>query len=61
MTCREAFVKLIRDENFYSECNQQSLRKHWSGVHAGFADPMVQKRWRDFLAGWNARDNGGHQ
>lgn len=51
---RAAFVKLIKEENFYSDFSKQSLKAHWNGAASGFSDQMVQKRWRDFLAGWRA-------
>lgn len=54
LKARAAFVKIIKDENFYSNYCKQSLRQHWAGAKAGFADEAVQRRWRDFLAGWRA-------
>lgn len=54
--CRQAFVAMIRDENFYMEpYSRQSLKQHWSGAPGGFADKQLQRRWRDFEAGWKAR------
>ena len=53
--CRAAFVAKIKDENFYQDCwARSSLKAHWSGARGGFADDIINKRWRDFLAGWMA-------
>ncbi len=51
---RIAFVKMIKDENFYSDFSKQSLRQHWNGKKSGFHDHLVQRRWQDFLAGWKS-------
>jgi len=51
---RTAFVKMIKEENFYSDLSKQSLKAHWSGKARGFSNHMVQSRWEDFLAGWRA-------
>ena len=51
---RQAFVKLIKEENFYSDHSKQSLKQHWSGAASGFADHLVQNRWQDFWCGWQA-------
>lgn len=53
---RKAFVAMIKDENFYMEhrYSHWSLKQHWSGAKAGFADEQLQKRWKDFEAGWKA-------
>lgn len=51
---RAAFVKLIKDENFYSDYSRWSLKQHWSGADGGFADDQLQKRWHDFERGWKA-------
>jgi len=64
-TCRDAFVAMVRDENFYREAwSRWSLKAHWTGAVGGFADEMLQKRWKDFQAGWcactpNAKVSGG--
>ena len=54
---RAAFVKLIREENVYSDFSKQSLKQHWSGADGGFADEFVQNRWTDFYSGWQAALN----
>lgn len=61
LKARAAFVKIIKDENFYSDYCKQSLKQHWNGATSGFADHMVQRRWRDFLAGWQANQEDGKQ
>ena len=53
MNCRDAFVIMIKEENFYGDISQ-SLRQHWSGKKGGFADQTIQKRWSDFQRGWNS-------
>lgn len=53
MDAREAFVKMIKEENFYNDDNQ-SIRQHWSGKIGGFADRTIQARWRDYESGWKA-------
>lgn len=54
LKARNAFVKIIKDENFYSSGSKWSLKWHWTGAQGGFADEMLQRRWMDFLKGWNA-------
>ncbi len=52
---REAFVRMIKEENFYGErWSAWSLKQHWSGKEGGFADEQLQKRWHDFEKGWKA-------
>ena len=51
---RAQFVAMIKDENYYLDYGKWSLRQHWSGARGGFADEQLQKRWRDFEAGWKA-------
>lgn len=51
---RAAFVKLIKEENFYSDFSRWSLRAHWSGADGGFHDHQLQRRWLDFEKGWKA-------
>jgi hypothetical protein len=54
-TCRDAFVALIKKENADRDhYSRWSLKQHWSGAHAGFADENLQQRWLDFKAGWNS-------
>ena len=61
MTCREAFVKMIKkEENFFDPC-RQSLKQHWSGKNGGFANNMTQQRWRDFEKGWDAAPKEGEE
>lgn len=55
---RAAFVAMIKEENFYSDFSKQSLKQHWNGATSGFADHMVQSRWKDFRAGWQAAKTG---
>lgn len=52
MTCRESFVAMIKDENFYSHGTPWSLKAHWAGKGQGFADQMLQRRYRDYQRGW---------
>lgn len=53
--CREAFVALIKKENFERDPHcRWSLKQHWTGAAAGFADEALQRRWHDFSAGWAA-------
>lgn len=51
---RAAFVAMIKEENFYSDWSKQSLRAHWSGAEVGFGDESLQRRYKDFCAGWKA-------
>ena len=52
---REAFVAMIKKENIdHERWAAWSLKQHWSGREGGFADEQLQRRWRDFEAGWNA-------
>lgn len=51
---RDAFVAIIKEENFYSDCSKQSLRAHWNGAESGFGDESLQRRYKDFCAGWKA-------
>lgn len=53
LEARAAFVKLIKEENFYSD-SKQSLKTHWAGPLGGFSDSLIQRRWRYFLEGWQA-------
>lgn len=57
--CREAFVKMIKQENEMMEgwC-KQSIAQNWAGKKYGFKDHMVQKRWDDFQKGWDAKSSG---
>jgi|JI9StandDraft_1071089.scaffolds.fasta_scaffold2152990_1 hypothetical protein len=53
---RAAFVKMMKEENYVRpEYSRYSLRAHWSGASAGFADESVQRRFADFHAGWKAK------
>lgn len=54
-SCRSAFVSMIRDENKMREGYwKQSLKAHWTGQDGGFADEFLQRRYNDFVAGWNS-------
>ncbi len=54
--CRAAFVNMIKDENFYREPGcKASLKAHWTGADGGFSDEWLQRRWKDFEAGWAAK------
>lgn len=55
LLARAEFVKIIKEENFYSEFSKRSLKQHWNGAASGFSDHMIQSRWRDFLQGWQSR------
>lgn len=50
--CRAAFVKAIKEENFYRDVGRWSLKQHWAGPRDGFADTQLQARWHDFKLGW---------
>ena len=51
--CREAFVKIIKDENFYvPDWSRESLKAHWRGPEYGFAKESLQREWRRFSEGW---------
>lgn len=52
--CREAFVEMIKEENFFADRCRQSLQQNWAGKAHGFKDEMVQRRWNDFQKGWDA-------
>jgi hypothetical protein len=55
LEARAKFVEMIKDENFYHErYSRSSLRQHWSGAEEGFHDEELQRRWKGFLAGWQA-------
>lgn len=54
---REAFVVMIKEENAYHDYGKQSLRAHWAGHSRGFADEYLQRRYKDFTAGWRAAQN----
>lgn len=55
-SARKAFVAMIKRENqMRGTWSRQSLKAHWTGACGGFADESLQRRWRDFEAGWNAR------
>lgn len=53
LKARAAFVKIIKEENFYS-FSKQSLKQHWNGAASGFSNHMVQTRWGYFREGWQA-------
>lgn len=50
---REKFVRMMKDENFYYDCNH-NLQAHWRGTKEGFKVMHIQSRWQDFLAGFEA-------
>ncbi len=54
LKARLAFVVIIKEENFYSDGHKQSLKAHWTGKPRGFADDNLQRRWHDFLLGYEA-------
>jgi hypothetical protein len=56
LRARAEFVKMIKEENFYSDFSRQSLKQHWNGAASGFSNDMVQSRWRDFWAGWQREE-----
>jgi hypothetical protein len=52
---RAAFVKAIKEEDFYREpWARYSLKQHWNGAKDGFHDHQLQRRWHDFALGWDA-------
>jgi len=56
LKCREAFVEMIKGENFEKEpWARQSLKQHWSGKESGFSSHTLQNRWSDFKKGWEAK------
>jgi len=56
--CRDSFVAVIKDENFYrDQCGRWSLKQHWSGPTGGFQNEMLQRRWLDFKLGWDRASN----
>ena len=56
---REAFVAFIKDEDSDREpWARYSLRQHWSGADEGFHDHQLQRRWKDFKAGFEAARRG---
>lgn len=59
---RKAFVAMIKDENRDEEerWSRWSLKQHWAGADHGFADDQLQRRWRDFEAGWKAAKGARH-
>jgi len=56
LEARAAFVKMMKDENFYKDSNH-NLKAHWRGKYEGFAYMHVQARWQDFWAGYIAAIN----
>lgn len=57
--CRAAFVKIIREENFYRDVGRWSVKQHWAGPKDGFADEQLQRRWNDFKLGWETSTKTG--
>lgn len=59
LAARAAFVKMMKAENFYHDCNH-NLKAHWRGKQDGFAVMHIQHRWQDFLAGYEAANDQAH-
>lgn len=51
MNARNAFIKMIKEENFYNDTHQ-SLRKRRGTTD--FHDETINGRWHDFRAGFDA-------
>ena len=60
LEARAAFIKKVKkDEEFTEAWCKTSFKQHWTGALGGFARDGVQRRWSDFLAGWQAAQAKG--